>query len=113
DIIVGSSDPSEDKQSNETKVRSKREFTKDPIYELFQQVFVNDSWNCVFPIKKLYYLARIFPVVDFLYSSKNVTKLSNNKWLLCTRYGGKNKSYQKDGINGIQELEKKKQNRNG
>ncbi|CAG8841046.1 952_t:CDS:2, partial [Gigaspora margarita] len=98
DMIIGSSGPIErsaNKRPNETKVRSKRESTKDPIYELFQRVFVNDSWSCVSPIEKPYYSAGIFPIVCFLCGSKNVTKPTNNEWPLCARCGGKNKKLPK------------------
>ncbi|CAG8547654.1 13493_t:CDS:1, partial [Racocetra persica] len=49
-------------RSNESKVRSEEIFTEDPLYKLFQKVFVNDSCNCAPPIKKPYYLASIFPI---------------------------------------------------
>ncbi|CAG8789107.1 28598_t:CDS:2, partial [Gigaspora margarita] len=70
-------------------VRSDETSTGDPIYELFQQVFVNDSWNCASPIKKPYYSARIFPLVCFLCGSKNVTKSSNSERPLCIGCGRK------------------------
>jgi len=65
-------------------------FTKDdPIYKLFQHVFVNDSWSCASPIEKPYYSAGIFPAVCFLCGNRDVTNPSKGEHLLCARCGGK------------------------
>ncbi|CAG8790042.1 3154_t:CDS:2, partial [Gigaspora margarita] len=48
-----------DKTPNEIASFDKK-IVIDPLYELFQKVFVNDFWNCASPIEKPYYLAGIF-----------------------------------------------------
>ncbi|CAG8834260.1 19817_t:CDS:2, partial [Racocetra persica] len=59
----------EEKEEEETNNKtpdkidsSEEKISIDSLYELFQRVFINDSWNYPSPIEKLYYLARIFPL---------------------------------------------------
>ncbi|CAG8837886.1 29449_t:CDS:2, partial [Gigaspora margarita] len=61
----------------------------DPLYELFQKVFVNDSWNCASPIEKPYYLAEIFSLVCYHCRNQNVTKTSKDEQPLCVKCNGK------------------------
>ncbi|RIB27593.1 hypothetical protein C2G38_2240023 [Gigaspora rosea] len=51
------------------EVDSIKDTTTNPIKELFNHIFVNDSLTCFTPIKKLYYSAKIYPNICYLCGS--------------------------------------------
>ncbi|CAG8610233.1 1741_t:CDS:1 [Racocetra persica] len=100
---MGNTEINEDSSymANKETGEPENRFTKDnPIYKLFQRVFVNDSWSCASPIEKPYYLAGIFPPVCFLCGNRDVTNPSKGERPLCARCG--ENLYQKSVISGVQ-----------
>ncbi|CAG8789184.1 11532_t:CDS:1, partial [Racocetra persica] len=82
-------DGTNNKNSAKTEVGSEKNITVDPLYELFQRVFVNNSWNCASPIEKPYYSAGIFSLVCYLCGNQNVTKSPKSERSLCVKCNGK------------------------
>ncbi|CAG8556438.1 8858_t:CDS:2, partial [Cetraspora pellucida] len=62
---------------------SERKSTNDPLYKLFQKVFINDSWSCVSLIEKPYYFAEIFFEMCYLYGDQNAAKTLKTEQPLC------------------------------
>ncbi|RIB19212.1 hypothetical protein C2G38_2036228 [Gigaspora rosea] len=62
--------------------QNKEDEINDPIQEIFNRVFINDSWTCDSLIEKLYYSAKIYPAVCYLCGSLEVgpsaTPVCNN-----------------------------------
>ncbi|CAG8654977.1 11364_t:CDS:1, partial [Scutellospora calospora] len=86
----------------------------DPIQELFTRVFVNDSLTCASPMEKLYYSAKIYPLVCYLCSSSSVSNNPKEKMASktirptcdkCTGLGSSKKRY---GWKPISDRESKK-----
>ncbi|KAF0532935.1 hypothetical protein F8M41_010890 [Gigaspora margarita] len=77
-----SSSKSGSESSNESKYtcddNSDTEITtvlEDPIQKIFEKVFVNNSWSCNSPVEKLYYSARIYPIVCYQCENKEIYRL--------------------------------------
>ncbi|CAG8719798.1 8149_t:CDS:1, partial [Cetraspora pellucida] len=89
DEVVEDDVSDEEKKKNNKNPESEEKSTDDPLYELFQRVFVNDFWCCTSLIEKLYYSAGIFPDMCYLCSNRNVTKPSKGEQPMCVGCDGK------------------------
>ncbi|CAG8808966.1 31523_t:CDS:1, partial [Racocetra persica] len=78
---------------------STKDATNNPIQELFNCIFVNNSLTCASPIEKLYYSAKIYPDICHLCGSFKIPNVAISKGLQpicheCVGVGGSKKYYE-------------------
>ncbi|CAG8760376.1 1589_t:CDS:1, partial [Racocetra persica] len=90
DYQSGQDDDNYNTKFRDPEDASTKDATNNPIQELFNHVFVNNSLTCISPIEKPYYSAKIYLDICHLCGSSKIPNVATSKglWPTCYEYVG-------------------------